>query len=433
MVKDTIKSLIITKQKEIPFPMMERDDELPLNSQSIVTVVGVRRCGKSSKMQLTINALVEKGLSPEAVLWVGFDDERLAGMTVSDLDEVLEAYRELYPTQDLKDVYMFFDEIQLVDNWELFVMRVFKSYCKNIFVSGSNAKMLSQEIATTLRGWSIEEKTYPLSFKEYCQFTGIKTHHLTEQETTILRLKWDEYCMESAFPEIVLTELKSLRDKKLQSYFDAMLFRDLVERHNISNTGVLRYFIKRLMNNLTKPTSINAIYNDIKSQGFKISKDDLYLWSDYVCECFMFLRISKYTPSLIEEQQSLRKYYFIDNGLRQAVLLPQSDDNGKLLENAVLLHLNRRLQPFDKITYYSGTKECDFIVQHEQQVKALYQVCWDMQDTITRQREIDGIIEASKMTQCDNLFIITHDNEDIIIQDGKTINIIPAWKWMLNN
>ena len=431
MRKDTIKSLIVTKQKEIPFPMIERDDELPLNSQSIVTVVGVRRCGKSSRMQLTINALVEKGLSPEAVLWVGFDDERLAGMTISELDEVLEAYRELYPTQDLKDVFMFFDEIQLIDNWELFVMRVFKSYCKNIFVSGSNAKMLSQEIATTLRGWSIEEKTYPLSFREYCQFTGTKTHHLTEQETTILRLKWDEYCMESAFPEIVLTELKSLRDKKLQSYFDAMLFRDLVERHNISNTGVLRYFIKRLMNNLTKPTSINAIYNDIKSQGFKISKDDLYLGADYVCECFMFLRISKYTPSLIEEQQSLRKYYFIDNGLRQAVLLPQSDDNGKLLENAVLLHLNRRLQPFDKITYYSGTKECDFIVQHEQQVKALYQVCWDIQDTITRQREIDGIIEASKMTQCDNLFIITHDNEDIIIQNGKTINIVPAWKWMM--
>lgn len=431
MRKDTIKSLIVTKQKEIPFPMIERDDELPLNSQSIVTVVGVRRCGKSSRMQLTINALVEKGLSPEAVLWVGFDDERLAGMTISELDEVLEAYRELYPTQDLKDVFMFFDEIQLIDNWELFVMRVFKSYCKNIFVSGSNAKMLSQEIATTLRGWSIEEKTYPLSFKEYCQFTGTKTHHLTEQETAILRLKWDEYCMESAFPEIVLTELKSLRDKKLQSYFDAMLFRDLVERHNISNTGVLRYFIKRLMNNITKPTSINAIYNDIKSQGFKISKDELYLWADYVCECFMFLRISKYTPSLIEEQQSLRKYYFIDNGLRQAVLLPQSDDNGKLLENAVLLHLNRRLQPFDKITYYSGTKECDFIVQHEQQVKALYQVCWDIQDTITRQREIDGIIEASKMTQCDNLFIITHDNEDIIIQNGKTINIVPAWKWMM--
>ena len=431
MVKDTIKSLIVTKQKEIPFPVKEREIELPLNSQSIVTVVGVRRCGKSSRMQLTINALVEKGLSPEAVLWVGFDDERLAGMTVSELDEVLEAYRELYPTQDLKDIYMFFDEIQLIDQWELFVMRVFKSYCKNIFVSGSNAKMLSQEIATTLRGWSIEEKTYPLSFMEYCQFTGTKTHHLTEQETTILRLKWDEYYMESAFPEIVLTEWKSLRDKKLQSYFDAMLFRDLVERHNISNTGVLRYFIKRLMNNLTKPTSINAIYNDIKSQGFKISKNDLYLWADHVCECFMFLRISKYTPSLIEEQQSLRKYYFIDNGLRQAVLLPQSDDNGKLLENAVLLHLNRRLQPFDKITYYSGTKECDFIVQHEQQVKALYQVCWDMQDTRTRQREIDGIIEASRMTQCDNLFIITHDNEDTITQDGKTLNMIPAWKWMM--
>ena len=431
MIKDTIKSLIITKQREIPFSMFEREVALPINSQSIITVVGVRRCGKSSRMQLTINALVENGVSPETILWVGFDDERLAGMKVSELDEVLEAYRELYPAQNLKEVYMFFDEIQLIDHWELFVVRVFKSYCKNIFVSGSNAKMLSQEIATSLRGWSIEEKTYPLSFKEYCLFTSTKTHHLTEQETTRLRLKWDEYCMESAFPEIVLTELKSLRDKKLQGYFDAMLFRDLVERHNISNTGMLRYFIKRLMNNLTKPTSINAIYNDIKSQGLKISKDDLYRWADYVCECFMFFRIAKYKPSLIEEQQALRKYYFIDNGLRQAVLLPQNDDNGKLLENAVLLHLYRRLQPFDKITYFSGNKECDFVVQHEQQVNALYQVCWEMQDSITRQREIDGIVEASNVTKCDILFIITHNEEDIIKQAGKTINVIPAWKWML--
>ena len=187
MIKDTIKSLIITKQREIPFSMFEREVALPINSQSIVTVVGVRRCGKSSRMQLTINALVENGVSPEAILWVGFDDERLAGMKVSELDEVLEAYRELYPAQNLKEVYMFFDEIQLIDHWELFVVRVFKSYCKNIFVSGSNAKMLSQEIATSLRGWSIEEKTYPLSFKEYCLFTSTKTHHLTEQETTRLR------------------------------------------------------------------------------------------------------------------------------------------------------------------------------------------------------------------------------------------------------
>ena len=431
MIRDTIKSLIIAKQREIPFSMIERETKLPIKSQSIVTVVGVRRCGKSSQMQLSINALVEKGVPPEAILWVGFDDERLAGMKATDLEEVLEAYRELYPSQDLKDVFMFFDEIQLIDNWELFVIRVFKSYCKNIFISGSNAKMLSQEIATTLRGWSIEEKIYPLSFVEYCQFTGTKTHHLTEQETTYLRLKWDEYYTESAFPEIVLTELKSLRDKKLQAYFDVMLFRDLVERHNIGNTSVLRYFIKRLMNNLTKPTSINAIYNDIKSQGFKISKDDLYLWADYACECFMFLRLSKFTPSLIEEQQSLRKYYFIDNGLRQAVLLPQSDDNGKLLENAVLLHLHRHLHPLDKITYYSGNKECDFVVQQEQQVKALYQVCWEMQETTTWQREMDGIIEASTMTKCDNLFIITHHDEEVIQQNGKTVKVIPAWKWML--
>ena len=115
----------------------------------------------------------------------------------------------------------------------------------------------------------------------------------------------------------------------------------------------------------------------------------------------------------------------------QAVLIPQRDDNVKLLENAVLLHLHRHLHPLDKITYYSGNKECDFVVQQEQQVKALYQVCWEMQETTTWQREMDGIIEASTMTKCDNLFIITHHDEEVIQQNGKTVKVIPAWKWML--
>ena len=431
MLKDILKQLILTKQAEIPYSVIPRDEALPTQCKAIVTIPGVRRCGKSTKMQLVINDLVAQGVAKTNILWLGFDDERLYDMNKQDLDLVLEAYRELYPEISLRDVYMFFDEIQLIKDWELFVVRVYKTYCQHIYISGSNAKMLSQEIATTLRGYGVEYPTYPLSFAEYCRFKNIPTKHLLEDDLVRLRLAWDNYNTESAFPEVVLEKEKSIREKLLQGYYNAMLFRDLVERYSISQVGTLRYFIKRLMNNLTKPTSINAIYNDIRSQGLKVTKDDLYLWADYLCECFMFIRISKFTKSLVKEQRNAFKYYFIDNGMRQAVLLPQSHDNGKLLENNVLLHLCRNCGMLDKITYYQGNKECDFVIQQADHIKQLIQVTWTMDDKETRDREINGILEASRATDCNNMLIITHNEEETITIEDKTISVIPAWKWML--
>ena len=431
MNRDVFKQLIVLHQSHIPFSLNEREEHLPLHAEQIITIPGVRRSGKSSKMKLVINDLVKAGVSPQNILWMGFDDERLADMSQQDLNEILEAYRELYPTTPLSEVYMFFDELQLIEGWELFVMRIHKSYCKHIYISGSNAKMLSQEIATSLRGWALEYRTYPLSFAEYCHFLAIPTERLNEQQTTQLRLAWDDYNRYGGFPEVVLTPDRLLRDKLLQTYYNAMLFRDLVERHSISSIGVLRYFIKRIMNNVTKPTSINSLYNDIRSQGLKISKDELYKWADYLCESFMFIRIPRYTPSLIAEETGLKKYYFIDNGMRQNILLPHSQDEGKLLESSVLLHLCRRCGELEKVTYFLKEKECDFVLQHEDIVLQLIQVCWQMEDAETRAREIAGLLEARKVTHCDNLSIITHQQEETIQQDGLTIHVVPAWKWML--
>ena len=431
MNRDVFKQLIVLHQSHIPFSLNEREEHLPLHAEQIITIPGVRRSGKSSKMKLVINDLVKAGVSPQNILWMGFDDERLADMSQQDLNEILEAYRELYPTTPLSEVYMFFDELQLIEGWELFVMRIHKSYCKHIYISGSNAKMLSQEIATSLRGWALEYRTYPLSFAEYCHFLAIPTERLNEQQTTQLRLAWDDYNRYGGFPEVVLTPDRLLRDKLLQTYYNAMLFRDLVERHSISSIGVLRYFIKRIMNNVTKPTSINSLYNDIRSQGLKISKDELYKWADYLCESFMFIRIPRYTPSLIAEETGLKKYYFIDNGMRQNILLPHSQDEGKLLESSVLLHLCRRCGELEKVTYFLKEKECDFVLQHEDIVLQLIQVCWQMEDAETRAREIAGLLEARKVTHCDNLYIITHHQEETIEQDGWIIHVVPAWKWML--
>ena len=384
-------------------------------------------------MEIAINELVASGISPERILWLGFDDERLKNMNADELDDVIISYMEMYPNIPIKEIYMFFDEIQLIKDWEFFILRVFKSYCKNIYVCGSNATMLSTELSSALRGYPLEYETYPLSFHEYCRFKNIPTKGFLEQDKARLRTAFEAYNMESAFPEIVLTTSKSEQTKLLQGYFDTMLLKDLVEHYRISNIGVVRYFVKRIMANLTKPTSINAIYKDIKSQGLKVSKDDLYLWADYICDIFMFIRISRYDRSLIKEQKSLEKYYCIDNGLRGAVLMPQSNDNGKSLENIVLLQLNRTKQPSDKITYYQGDKECDFVLQRNENVIQLIQVTWDMTDENMRTREVNGILEASQVTGCNKLFILTKEEENLIEIEGKQIHVLPVWKWLLSS
>lgn len=433
MRKEVIKSLIAIKQSEIPFEVIERDVELPIDRKKIITIPGVRRCGKSTLMEIAINNLVKGGVARERILWLGFDDERLRNMVSEELDEVIASYMEMYPDIPIKDVYMFFDEIQLIKDWEYFVLRLYKTYCKNIYVCGSNATMLSTELSSALRGYPLEYETYPLSFNEYCRFKGITTNCFLEQDKARLRNAFEMYNQESAFPEIVLTSSKSEQLKLLHSYFDTMLLKDLAEHYKISNTSVVRYFVKRIMANLTKPTSINGIYKDIKSQGLKVGKDDLYLWANYICDIFMFVRISKYDRSLIKEQKSLDKYYCIDNGLRGAVLMPQSNDNGKNLENTIFMQLNRMKLPSDKIFYYQGDSECDFVIQRGDSVTQLIQVTWNMADENTCEREIKGILEASTATGCDNLLIVTKDEEKIITREGKQINVVSAWKWLLQN
>ncbi|MDE6792264.1 MAG: ATP-binding protein [Muribaculaceae bacterium] len=430
--KDIIKGIILTMQKELPFPVLERELQLPVGSGQIITVAGVRRCGKSSLMKIVANKLIQSGENPHSILWVNFDDERLDGMKTDELDEVVQAYRELYPEIPFPSVNIFFDEIQNVEKWELFVLRLYKTYNKNIYISGSNAKMLSSQLATALRGWPIEYEAFPLSFKEYLRFKDIEASEYDEEGCALLRRYCHEYLHSSTFPEIVLMKEESLKIRKLQGYFNTMLFRDLIEHYSLSNQETVRYFLKRLMLNLTKPTSVNAIFNDLKSQGRKLDKNRLYDLADMACEIFMFLRVNKWSPSMITEASSQPKYYFIDNGMRNSVVMPYSDDDGKLLENIVFLHLRRYLDPSMKITYFNEKVECDFVVQHDEKIEQLIQVCWDTSSPDTRERELRGIYAAHIATNCKTCLIITFEEEDEVIYNDLTVKIVPAWKWLLH-
>ena len=430
-IKETLKSLIALKQQEIPVAYNPREVELPIGANKIITVVGVRRCGKSTLMELCIERLLNSGVSPRQIVWIGFDDERFDQMQTSDFNSILEAYMEMFPDIPVKDAYFFFDEIQRIEGWELFVMRLFKHYSKHIFISGSNADMLSEELNTALRGWPLEYKEYPLSFKEYCQFKGIPTNSYLEQDLARLRMTFDAFIHEGGYPEVVLEASRAMKDKLLQGYFNAMIFRDLIERYNLSNPERIKYLIKRLMAGMTKPASINAIYNDMRSQGRKVAKDDLYDLADKPCSIFLMHKVTKFDPSFKKETSALPKYYCVDNGLRQSVLIPGRDDDGILFENAVFLQLLRHLPESEKICYYLGDKECDFVIQTETAVKELVQVCWDMKDNETRNRELDGIREAALLTGCRNMTIVTREQEEVVEDAAGTIHIVPAWKWFL--
>ena len=426
-LKSTFQSIISLRQQEVPLDLQERATQLPLDEGRIVTVTGIRRCGKSSLLGLTINRLLKNGVPREQILYVGFDDERFLSMSPDNFDEILQAYREMFPHIAIKDVYMFFDEIQLIEGWELFVLRVYKNYCKHIFVTGSTAKMLSEEMASALRGWPDEYREYPLSFSEYLRFKNIEANRYTEEGKAVLASAFRAYCEEGGFPEVVLATAKSEKIKILQSYFNTMLFRDMMEHYNIGTpSSVVRYFLKRVMNNLKKPTSVNNIYNDIKSQGLKVSKDSLYLWLDYACNIFLLRKVEKYDKSMVKQRSASAKYYVADIALRNAVLLPESEDDGKALENVVYLNLERSLGEEDRVFYYKDSKECDFVVQRGEHVAELIQVCWALNEE-NIEREVGGLLAASSFTGCKKCLIVTFNQQRSLERDSLHIEVKPIW------
>lgn len=430
-LRNIFQSIIALHQEEIPLSLHERSLQLPLNKQRIVTVTGVRRCGKSSLLHLTINRLLASGVDKEQILYIGFDDERLANMNVSDFDEILQAYRLMYPDRPLSSVYMFFDEIQIVKGWELFVLRVYKSYCKNVYVTGSTAQMLSGEMSSALRGWPDEYTEYPLSFREFIAFKGIKANRYTEEGAALMANMFNSYLLTGGFPQAVLANVETERVKLLQAYFNTMLFRDMIEHYNISaSPSVVRYFLKRVFNNITKPSSVNNIYNDLKSQGLKLSKDSLYQWLDYACNVFLLHKVPKYSKSVIKQSTSLSKYYVADFALAKSVLLPQSEEKGKALENAVYMHLARHLNENEQIFYFNEGAECDFVIANDEGVKELIQVCWEL-DEFNTPRECGGLCAASAATGCKKVSIITCNQAQSIHYGDLQINVVAAWDFML--
>jgi len=427
-MKEVLKEIIVESQGNLPAEAKARFWEIPMDTEKVITLPGVRRSGKSSHFFLAQNKLLQNGIPKEKILFLNLDDERL-DFSENNIGLILEAYRELYPKIPIKDVYFFLDEIQVAEGWEKFVRRVYDTISKNIYLTGSNSKMLSSEIATALRGRTLQFEIFPLSFSEFCDFKNIEKNFYSPAKKAVLINAFNEYLFKGGFPEIALTK-DVFCEQILQEYYHVMIFKDLVERYGIKNTKVLRYLIKRLLANLTKPTSVNKIFNEIKSAGIAISKNTIYELIDRLESIYMFLPLPKFSVSPIKEFSGMSKYYCIDNGFNYALQGAVSENKGVFLENAVYLHL-RKKHPFGKGLFYFREKyECDFLCLEKQSVSELIQVCWSLENPETEKREINGLIEAAKATSCRNLKIITTDAEKHIKIGEFDVLAQPAWKFM---
>lgn len=413
-MKDLLKTIIKDFHTRGLPEHKDRDLKLPLDSGKIVTIFGPRRAGKTYLMYQLISEIPDR----TNVIYINFEDERLE-LSAKDLQLIIDAYLELYPDKKESELYFFFDEIQMVKNWERFVRRIYDTISKRIFLTGSSAKLLSKEIATSLRGRTIGYELLPLSFAEYLRFSNITDIHSTKgkaKTTTALK----EYMSKGGFPEIVNAP-DEIRKKTLSNYFEVMLFRDIIERYQLTNTLPLKLFVKRLLGNISKEFTVNKLFNNLKSEGIKISKDSLYNYMDYCTDSYILIPVNNYSES--GDKQIIKKIYSIDTGLSAQFSFTLSKDYGRLFENIILLELKRRGK---EIYYFKDKDECDFIIREKERITEAIQVCYELNDE-NRKREIDGLQLAMKRFRLKKGVIITLNQEEAT----GNIEKIPAIKWLL--
>ncbi len=425
-MKNIIKDIILENQ-DLRLPaMVQRRLQLPLDLKMIISLVGSRRSGKTWLLFDSIKRLQANGLQKEKILFMNFEDERLTFDTGS-LDLIIQAYGELFPEIEFEDVYVFFDEIQNVAGWEKFVRRIFDTKTRNIFITGSNSKYLSTEIATELRGRTISYTVYPLSFSEYLDFNHIERKLYPQKNKSTAIHYAEKFLTNGGFPETVSYE-NHIRIKILQEYFNVMIFRDIVERYQVSNIDALKFFIKKVFAGVTKPFSVNKAYNDLRSMGYKISNKYLYDYFNYCNDVFLCQSINKFNFSEIKQAKSDKKTYIIDTGLLSAIEFSTSANSGKLLENLVFLEF---LKAGKEIFFFRNQYECDFIIKEDNKLTP-YQVAWDLSDENTRERELKGLSEACNYLNNNTGIILCFDYEEEIYYNGLTIQVTPVYKYFLN-
>ena len=423
MDKNIIKNIIIEKQEAIPgYQLTHRN--IPFGSKTNYVLVGLRRAGKSYLLYQDIQTLINNGkATAEDCLYINFEDERLSGIKSEELGIILDSYSELYPE---KKPLIYLDEIQNIEGWEKFARRLADSKYR-VMITGSNAKMLGKEIATTLGGRYIPREIIPFSFKEYLAYHQVELSHNWEFSQ---KKKAQIYKLFNAyFYEGGIAESFEQPDKReyLNALYQKILVGDIVERNSIRNPRVFRFLAKKLADSVMQPSSLNRLQHMVKSTGDSISLPALKDYLEYMQEAYLFFSIPN-LASPMTEQATIQKRYVADNGILNLFLF---QGETKLLENIVAIELNHRYRNTSEETllyYYNRNCEIDFCIPSE---KIAIQVSYNLNDETTYEREIGSLRKFLKTFPEYQGYIITRDEESEITLYDKKIHIIPVWKWLL--
>lgn len=370
--------------------------QFPDAKNLIKVAIGMRRSGKTYFLFQTIRELLSNQIELTRILYLNFEDDRIMPMDYKAMGQMIDTWYTLYPENHNHCCYLFLDEVQNVEGWALVLRRMLDTKNVQIYVTGSSAKLLSKEIATSLRGRSLSIEILPYNYLEY-----LTSHHQEPPSKPFGQKALDhhrsyllEYFHKGGFPGVqYMPSHEHLAT--LQSYVETVVFRDVIERYQISNISLMKYFINFLLKSIAAPFSVNKFYNDIKSQGYKVGKDTLYSYLNYLEDAFLIFTVPIFTESLRHMQTTSKKIYAIDNGLILANTFNLSDNLGKLLENQVYLDLRREGK---KIFYYhtSDGYEIDFITQDNQGEYEMIQVVWDSKDQKTLERETRALRQAEQ-------------------------------------
>ena len=416
MNKELFRAIISENQEFIgSIPLVERP--LHLEESGNYVFVGVRQAGKSYLLYQRVKELLGCGINLHDIVYVNFDDERLLGMTTDDFDLILQAYYSMHGGQPI----FFFDEIQNVDGWANFARRL-ANQKHRVYVTGSNAKMLSRDIETVLGGRYLSIYVFTYSFEEYLKAIGISVSGGSQygRKANELQRHFRTYFEWGGFPELV-----NFREKRvwLNSLYNRIFFNDLVVRHKVKNEDSLRMCIRRLAESVMQPCSLNRLSNLVKSTGMPCSPSTVMEYVRYLQESCLLISLDNYASKYVDKE-TVKKHYFIDNGLLHLFI---NNPDTALLENLCAINLYKR---YGKGVYYFNRNiEVDFYVPDE---KLAIQASFRMSEEATLEREIKALVALHGLYETQRNLIITYEDEGIMERDGIKIEIIPVWKWLLD-
>jgi len=426
--RDALLSVVAEWLEQTPIPdLVPREVACPdlASLRRILAIVGPRRAGKTSLMYQLIGDLEKQGHAGRRdILFVDFEDYRLAGFVAADVDALLAAFQRLAARPPR---YLFFDEVQRVPEWSRVLRTLHNQGRYTIVVSGSNSKLLHPEIATELRGRYEDLLLLPFSFREVLRLHGIEITPATPFTAArgLVLAAFEEHLQRGGFPEVVLAPTPTERRRLLQNYFRTIFYRDIVDRYGIRTRSTLETLMGELLENHSTLFSISRFEKGLKANGLPGSKRTISNYLGYLQEAFFLIAHEKSAHSPRKRLMNPKKVYLVDTGFA-ALGSSFSENRGRVLENLVAVELSRR---GEQVRYFKGRGECDFVVTRDRRPVEAIQVCWELNQRSSK-RELAGLAEAARSLDIERLTVLTFDQRDIVEVAGAEVAVRPVWQWL---